>query len=95
MTRFVAKNLVANGFCEECLISVAYVFGYEKPVMVTVRCDDVLREKELLNYILKKFDFTPAGIIDQLNLYEVSYLPTATYGHFTDLNYPWERIISL
>lgn len=95
MARFIAKNLVANGFCEECLISLAYVFGYEKPVMISVQCDEPLKEKEILKYILKNFDFSPDGIINLLNLYEVSYLSTAKYGHFTDLNYPWEKCIRL
>ena len=82
------KNLVANGFCEECLLSVAYAFGYERPVMVNIKCDEFSDEKEILKYVLKNFDFSPNGIINLLHLYEVSYFPTATYGHFTDLNYP-------
>lgn len=50
MARFIAKNLVANGFCEECLLSVAYAFGYERPVMVNIKCDEFSDEKEILKY---------------------------------------------
>lgn len=66
MARFVAKNLVANQFCKQCLVSVAYVFGYEKPVMLSVESDKSELDKNLLQIVKNNFDFTPNGIVEQL-----------------------------
>ena len=95
MARFVAKNLVANQFCKQCLVSVAYVFGYEKPVMLSVESDKSELDKNLLQIVKNNFDFTPNGIVEQLDLYHTKFLPTSTYGHFTCPDYPWEKTISL
>lgn len=95
MARFVAKNLVANQFCKQCLVSVAYVFGYEKPVMLSVESDKPELDKNLLQIVKDNFDFTPNGIVERLDLYHAKFLPTSTYGHFTCPDYPWEKIISL
>ena len=95
MMRFVAKNLVANHFCNSCLLSVAYVFGYEKPVMLTLKTDKMENDRKLLDFVHRKFDFRPKGIVELLDLYNTTYQPTARYGHFTNPYYPWERIIAL
>jgi S-adenosylmethionine synthetase len=95
MARYVAKNMVANGFTESCLISLAYVFGYEHPVMVDVSTGDTNNDKKILLYIKERFDFRPPAIVERLNLYNEKYLPAATYGHFTNPNYSWEKIIAL
>ena len=90
MARFVAKNLVANGYAKQCSVSVAYAIGRAEPLMV-----EATNEKgENLSEIAKaKFDFKPKAIIEQLNLRKPIYLQTAAYGHFGKANLPWERII--
>lgn len=94
MCRYVAKNLVMNGLAKECIVSVAYDFGQATPSMINVTTDRENSNK-LTEFISKKFDFRPQAIIECLKLKEVSYLKTATYGHFTNECYPWEKIISL
>ena len=94
MCRFVAKNLVSNGLAKECCVSVSYNFGEENPAMVCVTEDG--EESEIMTkYVKEKFDFRPQAIIERLNLKKTKYLPTATYGHFTDPSYPWEVITEL
>ncbi len=92
MCRFVAKNLVANGFAKQCMVSVAYAIGKAEPLMV-----DAINEKgESLSEIAKsKFDFRPNEIIKTLNLRQPIYLKTAAYGHFGKDYLPWEQIINL
>ncbi len=92
MARFVAKNLVANGYAKECLVSVAYAIGRAEPVMV-----EAINEKgENLSEIAKsKFDFKPQAIIKELDLRKPIYNQTAAYGHFGKENLPWERIIKI
>lgn len=91
MCRFTAKNIVANGFAKECLVSVAYNFGEENPAMIYVLADGSYSSK-IMEIVEKYFDFRPQAIIERLNLKSVKYLPTSIYGHFTDTSYPWEQI---
>lgn len=95
MARFVAKNLVANNLCKQCLVSVAYVFGYEKPIMLAVESENPLQDSDLLQTVREKFNFTPNGMVEMLDLYNTQFLPTSTYGHFTNTDYPWEKLISI
>jgi len=92
MARFVAKNLVANGYAKQCLVSLAYAIGRAEPLMV-----EAINEKgESLSEIAKsKFDFKPKAIIEKLNLRRPIYLQTAAYGHFGKADLPWEKIIKL
>ncbi len=92
MARFVAKNLVANGFAKDCLVSVAYAIGRAEPVMV-----EAINEKgeSLRDTVLKNFDFKPQAIIEKLRLREPVFLQTASYGHFGKSGLPWEEIIEL
>lgn len=86
MARFVAKNIVKSGKAKTCLVAVAYAIGRAEPLMV----DAV---DELGKHIpeVKKYDFRPRAIIERLILRRPIYLQTATYGHFTKANLPWEK----
>jgi S-adenosylmethionine synthetase len=92
--RYVAKNIVANGLAKECCVSVSYDFGKEQPAMVYVTVDGIF-SSQIMHIVKKNFDFRPQAIIERLNLKNTKYLPTATYGHFTNPNYSWEKIIKL
>lgn len=87
MARFVAKNLVASGKAEKCLVSVAYAIGRAEPLMV-----EALNEKgeSLTHFVSQKFDFRPKAIIERLDLRRPIYLQTAAYGHFGKAGLPWE-----
>ncbi len=92
MCRFVAKNIVASGFAKQCLVSVAYAIGREKPLMI-----EAINEKEenLTGLIKERFDFRPVAIIERFGLRKPIYRETATYGHFTKPHFPWEQIINI
>ena len=92
MARFVAKNLVANGYAKECLVSLAYAIGRAEPVMI-----EAINEKgENLSDIIKRnFDFKPLSIIKNLDLRKPIYQQTAAYGHFGKENLPWEKIVDI
>src|SRR3989344_8016049 len=95
MCRWVAKNLVANGYAQKCLVSVAYAIGRAEPLMVEADAFGSGDNKKILAKILKNFDFRPLEIIEQLNLRRPIDLQTATYGHFGRPEFPWERIIKI
>lgn len=92
MARFAAKNIVANGFAKECLVSVAYAIGRAEPLMI-----EALNENgESITHLIKKhFDFRPAAIIERLDLRRPIYRQTAAYGHFTANDPPWELTVKL
>lgn len=94
MARFVAKNIVANGLANMCTIAIAYEFGKQHPTYVQVYTEKG-SNTALTNYVKEKIDFRPCAIIERFDLTHFTFLPTATYGHFTDCNYPWEKIIGL
>ena len=93
--RYVAKNLVAAGYCRRAEIQVAYAIGVAKPVSVRVDTQGTgrLPDGELEEMVLRSFDFRPAAIIKRFDLRRPIYRPTAAYGHFgrTDIDLPWER----
>jgi S-adenosylmethionine synthetase len=95
-TRHVAKNLVASGLAEECLIQVAYAIGVADPVSVHVNTYGTGRipDSELEKVILKEVDMTPRGIIKRLALRRPIYRKTAAYGHFgrNDKDFTWENL---
>ncbi len=89
MARFAAKNLVARGLADECLVSVAYAIGRAEPVMVQA-VDG--QGKTLPMSALSDFDFRPAAIIERLGLRRPIFRQTAAYGHFGRAGLPWEEI---
>lgn len=95
-TRHIAKNIVASGLADECLIQVAYAIGVAQPVSVHVNTFGTGRvpDTELDRVILKEIDMTPRGIIKRLNLRRPIYRKTAAYGHFgrNDKDFTWEKL---
>lgn len=97
MARFVAKNIVANGFADKCEIQLSYVIGVSKPLSIYLNTfgTNKISEEEIIKIIENNFDLTPKGIIDRLNLRKPIYKQTTNYGHFGKENMPWEEIIEL
>ena len=95
-TRHIAKNIVASGLADECLIQVAYAIGVAQPVSVHVNTFGTGRipDTELDRVILREIDMTPRGIIKRLNLRRPIYRKTAAYGHFgrNDKDFTWEKL---
>jgi len=95
-TRHIAKNLVASGLADECLIQVAYAIGVAQPVSIHVNTYGTGRipDIELDKVVMKEIDMTPRGIIKRLNLRRPIYRKTASYGHFgrNDRDFTWEKL---
>jgi len=96
MARFLAKNIVANNYADKCMIELSYVIGVARPLSIFVDTygTNKISEEEIIEKI-NKFDLTPRGIINYLDLENVNYKETTNYGHFGDKNLPWEKIIKL
>lgn len=95
MLRHIAKNIVANQLARKCEIQVAYAIGMDKPVSLYINTFGTATkpEEEIIQEIKEKFDLTPEGIIQYLQLKEPIYTQTTNYGHFGKENLSWEKII--
>ena len=97
MLRFIAKNIVANGYAKKCEIQVSYAIGMKEPLSIYVNTfgTGTKSDEEIVELIKKNFDLTPDGIINYLDLKQPIYEDTTNYGHFGKENLPWEKIIKL
>jgi len=95
--RYVAKNVVANGLAEKCEIQVSYAIGHQTPISIfidTFNTEKVDR-KTILDLVNRKFDFSVANIIRELDLRKPIYANTSCYGHFGKPEFLWEKVIQL
>ncbi len=94
MARYVAKNIVAAGLADKCLVHLAYVIGRADPlaIMVDTSGTGKLQEADFIKLIRQNFDLTPQGMISSLELLRPIYKKTACYGHFgrTEPEFTWE-----
>ena len=95
MARYVAKNIVAAGLAERCLVQLAYAIGVADPVSVLLDTSGTGRvtEQALAALVREHFTLTPRGIIEELNLRRPIYQATAAYGHFgrDEHGFTWEK----
>ena len=95
MARYVAKNLVAAKLANRCEIQISYAIGVEKPTSISVNTFGTgnVSDEKISSIIKEVFDLTPHGIINSLNLLDVSYQSTAAFGHFgrVGANFTWEE----
>jgi len=98
VARYVAKNIVAAGVSDKCLIQLAYAIGVSKPLSIYVKLSDKDAEKieEVKKIIDKNFDLSPRGIREMLGLNKAIYEVTSAYGHFgrepsSKGHFSWEK----
>ncbi|MDA1197498.1 MAG: methionine adenosyltransferase [Proteobacteria bacterium] len=84
VSRYLAKNIVAAGISDKCLIQLAYAIGVSKPLSIFVKLGEKEEEKneEVKKKIEKNFDLSPRGIRELLGLNKSIYQVTSAYGHF-------------
>ncbi len=94
MGRYIAKNIVAAGAADQCLVKIAYAIVVAEPVSVFVNTYGTgkVSEEKLANVIREVFRLTPRGITESLDLLRPIYKKTASYGHFGRDIFPWERL---
>ena len=95
MARYVAKNIVAAGLAERCMVQLAYAIGVAEPVSVLVDTFDTGRidDEKISEIVRAQFKLTPRGLIETLDLRRPIYRKTAAFGHFgrTEPEFTWER----
>lgn len=95
MARYIAKNVVAAGLADKCLVQLAYAIGVAEPVSVLVDTYQTSQvdPAKIEAAVRGIFKLTPRGIIESLDLLRPIYRKTAAYGHFgRELpEFTWER----
>ncbi len=97
--RYLAKNVVAAGLAEKCVIQLSYAIGVSKPLSVYVDTSGTCKvdEDKLSDVLQQLMDLSPRGIRTHLGLNKPIYARTAAYGHFgrtpdADGGFSWEKI---
>ncbi len=92
--RYVAKNIVAAGLAERCLVQISYAIGVAQPtsIMVETYGTGKVSNERLTQLVREYFDLRPKGIVNMLNLLRPIYSKTAAYGHFgrDEPEFSWE-----
>lgn len=93
MARYICKNLVAAGLCDEVELQVAYAIGVANPVSVFIDTFGTGKrsDEDLVEIVRREFDLRPYSIIRALDLRRPIYSKTAAYGHFGRAEFPWEQ----
>lgn len=99
VARYLAKNIVAAGVSEKCLIQLSYAIGVSQPLSIYIDLFDGQdkKSKKIEEIISKNFNLSPRGIRELLKLNKPIYKKTAAYGHFgrqseDDGSFSWEKI---
>ena len=97
MARYLAKNIVAQGYMDKCEVQLSYAIGVARPTSIrieefgTAHIPDV---GALKDHILATVDLRPAAIIERFGLRRPIFSPLAAYGHFGQnaQTMPWEQL---
>lgn len=92
MARKIARDIVVNGMADKCEIQIAYAIGVPEPVGIHVETFGTEHQPPAFieEYVRSSYDLTPRGIIKTLNLLDIDYNLTSSYGHFGKKELPWE-----
>lgn len=92
--RYVAKNIVAAGLADKCMVQVSYAIGVAQPtsIMVQTYGTGKVSDEVLTQLVREHFDLRPKGIVKMLDLLRPIYTKTAAYGHFgrDEPEFTWE-----
>ncbi len=99
VSRYLAKNIVASGLTDKCLIQLSYAIGVSKPLSIYIKLgeNDQNKTAKVEKIIKDNFDLSPRGIRELLNLNKPIYEITSSYGHFgrkptNKGEFSWEKI---
>jgi len=94
IARYLAKNIVASGLCDKCEIQLSYAIGIAQPVSIFLEDFNTakIEKNKIVDFIVNNLDLSPKWIIDHLDLRKPIYKQTASYGHFGNENYSWEKL---
>lgn len=92
--RYIAKNIVANGFADKCEIQISFGIGLSRPISLYIETfkTEKVDVQKIYDYVNKNFDLSVKNMIEKLDLLKPIYKQTACYGHFGREEFPWEKV---
>ena len=95
IARFLAKNIVANWYCDKCEIQLSYAIWVAQPISIFLEdfWTAKIEKYKIIEYINDHYDLSPSWIIKFLDLRRPIYRKTAEVWHFWFDNYPWEKLV--
>lgn len=92
--RYIAKNIVAAGLADKAEVCLAYYIGAKKPIIQQIDTygTETVKTESIQAFAAQLIDCSVKGIIDTFKLRRPIYQQTARYGHFGNIEYPWERV---
>jgi len=88
-SRFVARQVVAQGIAKRAEVQVSYAIGRAEPTSVLVNTFGT-GDATAAEALVRTFDFRPRAIIERLDLLKPIYRETTNYGHFGKAGLSWE-----
>merc|ERR1712029_900739 len=98
LARWIAKSLLHAKLARRALVQLSYAIGVAEPLSIFVETYGTAKGKtdaELVDVIRNNWDLRPGALVKELDLQKPIYAQTASYGHFGNPNYPWEKPKSL
>jgi len=91
--RWIAKSLVKAGLARRILVQLSYAIGVAEPLSIFVDSYGTSQKtnEELVEIIRANWDLRPGVIVRELDLQKPKYQQTASYGHFGNPEYTWEK----
>lgn len=96
VARYIAKNVIHQGWAHEVSVQIAYSIGIAQPFSFYVNTfgTGTIPDDEIEKRILSNIDLRPGKVIERLDLKKPIYRDTASYGHFgrSDILFSWEKL---
>ncbi|MCB0309413.1 MAG: methionine adenosyltransferase [Bdellovibrionales bacterium] len=93
--RHVAKNIVAAGLADRCLVQTAYAIGVADPMSLMIEDygTSKVNNEVLVKAVKEIWSLKPADIVKNFDLLKPRYSKTAAYGHFgrEEAEFTWEK----
>jgi S-adenosylmethionine synthetase len=84
LARYIAKNIVASGIYNECIVELAYMIGCPQPVSLRIdgKGNNDVDNDKLVKIVQEIFPMTPSQIIEKFDMRKPIYYNLALHGHF-------------
>lgn len=97
MARFIAKNIVGAGICDEAKVTLSYVIGQSQPCALDIELSDNAElVPKIREWLYSNVDMSPSGIINRFTengRINLMYPLFSRFGHYgTETFRPWEHL---
>jgi S-adenosylmethionine synthetase len=94
MARCIAKTIVSAKLARQCEVMLIWMMGEALPVGLNINCfgTETHPIEAIEQALLKTFDLRLESLISLFQLTTPIFSPTAAFGHFGRIEFPWETL---